>query len=106
VSDLSDDELHLMSTVDYRERLLEVCAKSGNFHGAVVRPESQQLILYGVGRPSPDLRGSAAHRRPWRDVLRARLLLVRRRPARTTGPGGGLGAEYPVTVRRGLPVAF
>lgn len=71
MSDLSDDELYLMSTVDYRERLPKVCAKSGNSHGAVVRPESQQLILYGVGRPSPDV-----------------IAAVSAAPLHTGGPGG------------------
>ena len=55
--DLSENERCFMATAAYRERVLQVCAESGNVNGSAVRPESRCT-------------------------------------------------EYPVTVRRGHPVAF
>ena len=53
MNDLTEAERYLMSTSAYRERLLDVCRESGNLAGAEVKPESRQLILFGVGKPSP-----------------------------------------------------
>ena len=39
--DLSENEGYFMATAAYRERVLEVCAESGNVNGSAVRPESR-----------------------------------------------------------------
>ena len=64
MSDLSDEERYLMATAADRERLLEVCAESGNFNGAAIIPEDRQLVLYGVGRPSPAVLAAVAEAPP------------------------------------------
>ena len=37
--DLSENEGYFMATAAYRERVLEVCAESGNVNGSAVRPD-------------------------------------------------------------------
>jgi hypothetical protein len=131
-----------MATAAYRERLLDVCAEADNFNGPEVRPESRQLILYGVGRPGPAVLAAVAEAPPdltvtWTecpytvDELNReteRLMELHGETLHTGGPDSRysglafstsdddllgsadpaavLRTVCPVTVRRGLPVAF